>query len=208
MADLLPLNFPIPSEALSFSVDYFDYAVGAGYKSYYPLGLKDSVGLKNVLTSDSSIVAHSSNFAILPAGGNISTDFDLTFNNPMEIASADAIISYTVQLAGGGADAATTTISLIHLRGVTETTLGSVIDTGLAGAGAGYYSRTNKMALTGKHFVIGDILRLRIAIVTTAGVGIQKLYKDPSGHVSQTDAAAGGTITSRAILSLPFKLNL
>ncbi len=194
---------PIPenyrkSPPLIFNVDYFDFAAGAGYKKYYLAGSDDSVGEKNFLTVDSSLVSDDNNKIFGANGTDI--DFDLKFATPITIAAADATINYTMVI---GADKSVTIAwTIYHVRGVAETSLGTVTDT-TSGSGANtQFARCVKFTLTKKKFSPGDILRVN-AIVTSNTTELNgHCAIDPSGRTTL------GTLTSTAVVNVPFEIDI
>lgn len=193
------------SAPLVFNVDYFDYAAGAGYKKYYLAGADDSTSDKYFLTTDSGLISDNNVFQI--SGNGADKDFDLTFNNPMTIAAAEATLSYTVTLSGSNGDTFSIAWTVYHVStGAVETSLGTVTDAGSNdGDPTNYQRRTVKLTLTKKSFGVGDKLRINAIITTNNATTFMKF--DPSGHLTYTDVA-GGTINSQAVVNLPFEIDI
>lgn len=202
MAVGIPIAFRQGTGNLSFNVDYFDYASGAGYKKYYLAGSKDSVSSKYFLTADSSLISDNDNMEV--AGNAQDKDFDLTFNNPAVIANAEATINYTVEMNGLDGDTFAVTWTVYHVStGSTETSLGTVTDyTSTDGNPANYREKCVKLTLTEKPLAIGEKLRIN-AVTAMSGSG--KFYIDPSGTRSFTDNQSR-TVTTRATINMPFKI--
>ena len=207
MAVELPINFRSGSGNLTFNVSYFDYAAGAGYVKYYLAGTDDSVSIKRLLTTDSSLISDLNACAITATGDY---DFDLTFNNPAQIAAADATINYGLELFGNDGFTVTAAWTIYHVTsGGVETSLGSITDTGsVDGNPLQYHVRCVKIPLSTRVLGIGEKLRVNVIITTANSVGSTfRLFTDPSGHISYIDVA-GGSANSRATLNIPFKIDL
>jgi hypothetical protein len=189
----------------TFNVDYFDYAAGAGYKKYYPAIGKDSTGYVYFLTDNSSL-ASATDKCFLQGASDI--DFDLTFNTPMTIAAADAHVSYFVVKNGADGDSTTTTINVYHVStAAVETLIGTIAAADTDGNPVTYVKKTMKIALTKKHFSIGEKLRINVVIALLNGSAAWKWHFDPAGLYSQTDVE-GRTINNSASINLPFKIDM
>ena len=201
MATRIPEVFGTGSEGLTFNLDYFDYAAGAGYKRYYLAGAYDSVGKKYFLTTNSSLYSDLENSY---SSGDADLDFDLTFNNPATIAAADATIDYSVWVSASN-------ISIVwniyHVStGAVETLLGTVTNHTFSNGGNAWAKQCVKLTLTKKSFSIGEKLRVN-AIVNASGV-VEKLQFDPSGRYTNAENATGATIGSTACVNVPFEVDL
>lgn len=200
----LPVVFREGAGQFVFNVDYFDWAAGAGYKKYYLYASDDSVGTKYGLTTDSGLISdnHISN-----VGGNATdVDFDLTFNNPITIANALCTLSYTVFMSADDASDFTVAWTIYHVRGATETSIGTITDsTTLDGDPTNRQRRTVQLTLTKKHFKAGDVLRVNAVITSDEIASACNMQIDPSGHITDTDVA-GGTCTSSAVINIPFEI--
>lgn len=195
----IPRVFRQSSDNVVFNVDYFDFAAGAGYKKYYFCGMKDSTGAIYTLTADTP-VADGDNFRI---GSGADIDFDLTYNNPIVVAKADAIISTTLNFDGAGAGWHTN-IEIFHVRGAVATSLGSVESASHSSAGANYHVQTFKCPLIQYVFKAGDKIRVNVIVTNTSVNGY--MWIDPSGHVSGNDAF-GFSVSSNSSINIPFKIN-
>jgi len=201
----LPIKYRKGTNNLIFNVDYFDYLSGAGYKKFYLAGLTTTTGTNQyILTADNTIVADSDNSTI--GGNGTDLDFDIEFNNPATIAAADALASFPTVMSSGNADYFNVTIKVIHYDGSTETELGTVTCDSDDGDPTIKRRKTCKLALTRKFFAVGDILRVNITISSSQAAGTHYTYIDPSGHITDTDAA-GGTSTSDFSINIPFEVN-
>ena len=183
------------SSPLVFNVDYFDWARNTGYKTFYLLGTRDSVGDKYILTEDSSLSSDSANYK---TSNGDDLNFDLTFENPVDIAGDLATISYHVQIAG---EMSTTVVwTVYHYDGTTETSLGTVTNA-VSGTTHDHLQATCQLQLTKKHFAAGDTLRIN-AVVTSTHTGTFMLY-DPAGTISNA-SSTGQTVNSSASINIPF----
>lgn len=189
---------------LVFNIDYFDWVRGAGYKKYYLAGLCTTTGNKEyILTSDGNLVADSANMSI--GGNGFEEDFDITFNSPVTVAAADAMINYTSYMSSGAGDHFNLTIIIYHVRGATETQIGTVTSDSDDGSTPIYRSKAAKMALTKKHFAAGDKMRVTIQISSSQVSTTQLAYIDPAGSISHT-GQWGSTVNSSFSINLPFEI--
>ena len=183
------------------SYDYFDFATGLGYKKYYMAGLADSVGNKFILTDDDGLLADLDNYRVGANGTDV--DFDITFNNTISIAAANATISYTIKTEA--AAAITMAWTIYHVRGGSETSLGTITDSTTTAGGLAYYRKSMKVALTAKDFQIGDILRVNVIVTSNVALGTAFMWIDPAGALSAADTL-GRTVNTSANINIPFKL--
>ena len=198
----LPVQYREGGGNFVFNVDYFDWAQGAGYKRYYFLGTKDSVGNKYALTTDNSLLADDANVRLT---GTASTDFDLVFNNSVTVANALCTASYTIEMDGTNSDSFTVAITVYHYDGSTETSLGTVTDTTTTdGDPAKRERRTVQFTLTEKKFSKGDTLRVTVDTTVNAGTSGQ-FYMDPAGSISFTGTSEQ-SINSSSEINIPFKI--
>lgn len=205
MAVQIPVNFRSGSGNITFNVDYFDYASGAGYKAYYPAGSYQGGAAAYFLTADTGVYsAYGYNYS----GGNSDVDFDLTFNNPATIADAECIINFTVNINGADADAGNITWTVYHVStGAVETSLGTATLAVSDGNPSNWKKHCVKFALTSKAFAVGEKLRINLVTATTAAGGIDGVYYDPAGRATAVDAD-GYTISTRCSIAIPFKIGL
>jgi hypothetical protein len=76
------------------SYDWFDFATGAGYKKFYCVGGKNSVGAIYFLSSN-LMESDAENTGTGNVGsGTYDYDFDITFGRPVTIAAADAFFRH------------------------------------------------------------------------------------------------------------------
>lgn len=183
------------------SYDYFDYAANAGYKKFYGVGAKDSVGLKYFLTNQ-TMDSHVSNIYTQITSGSSTLNFDLTFNNPATIAAADCYINFTNYLATSSTGYMIFTIK--HVRGGVETTLGTVqSDTRTTAGSTDTLRMLVKATLTQKDFAIGDILR----ISATLTGGTYRLWHD-TGRSGTTENSTGNNVSTSLVINIPFRIDI
>lgn len=200
MADTLPLNFNIPTENLTLNIDYFDYAAGVGYKTFYLAGLQDSVGSEYALIQYSNLISDSLNYEV--KGNGTDVDFDIKFNNPVTVAAADLIINY-MTFQSDPAHSIVVQWTIYHYDGTTETSLGTNTDGGSTGGTNKRHMKAVKIFLTEKRFSPGDILRINAVI--TSNSASASFYIDPAGAYSVLiDGIRTGTSSSS--VNIPFRV--
>src|SRR3990167_9435134 len=198
MAGGLPIVYRSGSGNLTFNVDYFDYAANAGIKKFYAGGSEMSGATVYFLTPNKT--SSGADVLIISAQNATTTGtYDLTFNNPVQVAAADAIAEFTTF---GNTATQDVRVTISHVRGSTVTTLG-VKDLAQRAMGANEYSRESMVIpLTAQAFAVGDILRLAVAVRETANQ-LSKVYTDPSSRRTFTENGTGATIGSDFALSMP-----
>lgn len=199
----VPIVYRKSSEKLA-SYDWFDSSAGAGYKTFYPIRATLSGSTVYWLTSKLADAEYNTNLAV--TSGNTELNFDITFSNPVQVASADAYIEYTQALGTNSSGYIIFTIFHVDSAG-TETSLGSTVtDTRSTGGSAETIRRVQKIALTKKSFAIGDKIRLSIDVYRTAGT--ITIYYDPNSRETFTESGSGATIGSSIKLNVPFRIDL
>lgn len=209
----MPTPFTIPDTSIA-SYNWIDTIGGAGYKRFYAAGAEDSVSVKYFLTTnvfDSSGsptgVANTNRgvYTYTNAGADFDIDFDITFGVPAIVMNADAIVNFTIYIAGTAAADSTPTVTIYHVRGVTETSLGTATGVKIDSGADIYVRGAFKIPLTKKSFAIGDKLRLTFAC-DNANATV-KLYHDPASALTATDADSR-TIGTDLTLDIPFKIDI
>jgi len=163
----LPVNFPLPSESASVSYDWFDFATGAGYKTFYGIGAQETTNKQYFLhTSLIESDVNNRNTDSLGEGSHV-YNFDLNFSIPVTIAAGAAIAG--IEISSTAAVSVYATIGVYHVRGVTETSLGSASTRTISNTMD--VECVTKFNLTKKAFAIGDTLRLKVTLVSGGNSG-------------------------------------
>lgn len=200
----------IPEQASQIiaSYDFFDFASNVGYKTFY--GFNDVSGSYALTTNT---IYSEDIYSSITNGEELI--FDITFNRPVDVAAADAIINY--QFGFVTADTSeqrdfTATFTVYHYDGTTETSLGSVIvdiAEGLQGNNWGYPLATSCgiVALTQKHFSPGNTLRLKLTMSESTG-GTPKICHDPANRTATFSGSSGSGNAQFSTLSIdvPFEV--
>jgi hypothetical protein len=204
MADVLPINFPIPTEAAITSYDYFDLAEGTGIVAFYGFATGITGGTYEYL-----LTTNSSQFSARKAYANHLDDttltFDVSFNQPKVLKGTAYIkIPFYFSL-----NSKTTSfeVTLYHYDGTTETAITSTIEgedlvSSASGGEMQMLQEIIKLPITQTSFKSGDTLRLKIYTHTNDGNG--RMYFSPSG--TQIPAEVTLDADSRLILYLPFQI--
>ena len=179
------------------SFDWLDFATGAGYKSFYFLGIRDSTGNKYKLTQNSSISSASNNNYISTSSD---VDFDLTFNNTITIANAEATITYFVDISSSGGIGIVWTVYHVDGKTSAETSLGTVTDESMGAAEDA--KQTLILTLARKVFKRGDILRVNSVITSDTAA---KFWFSPAGETSLV-AENTTTYTNSSSIDIPFEI--
>lgn len=205
MASLLPQVFRKSTDNLNFSVDYFDYASGAGYKSYYPAGANVSAANVYFLTPSTSGESGAGTTGaryLAASGATASRAFLLTFNNPATIAAADCFAFATLDKDASNAQF---NIEIIKVAADgTGTSIGREFLKERGGA-AGYYREALVIPLSQTSLGVGDKLKV---VLEMRAVGTSNIYHDPASRQTFTEAGTSATIGSDFELQIPFKIDL
>jgi hypothetical protein len=158
MAALLPETF-VGGKGPLTSFDFYDATYGSGYKTFYLCRSDNSAGDQFFLSTE-DINSSSQKYFLGPSSET--QDFDLLFNNPMTVKGEAIFAWYQTQKTVSTGDV---TITVYHVRGITETSLGTATHSQLATAGSDLYYRSEllKVSLTTKQFAKADKLRIEVA---------------------------------------------
>src|SRR3990167_5093806 len=168
MGTAIPVAFRSGGGDNQFSFDWFDYAAGAGYKTFYCCAGKDNSAAQYFLTTQ-TIASDNDNTNTGNLGvGTVEVNFDITFNNPLTIAAADCFIQFTGN-AIAASDSGYVIATIYHVNAAAvETSLGTVQSSTVTSVGGGSIQRKSmKAALTKKSFGIGEKLRAEIQFVVS-----------------------------------------
>lgn len=207
MGTELPIIFRGAGGDNRFNFDWFDYAAGAGYKTFYCCAGKNDSGAQYFLTTE-QIASDNDNLSTGALGvGTVEVNFDVTFNNPVTIAAADCLIEFTGN-ANAANDSGYVIATIYHVNSAAvETSLGTVQSATITSAGGASMQRKSmKVALTKKAFGIGEKLRAEIQfVVSNASV---TFYYDPSSRTALTEGGTGASIPSDIRINVPFVVDL
>jgi hypothetical protein len=201
----IPIYYRKSAEGATASYDWFDFASNVGYKRFYAAGATHASAAKvYFLTTTSGMNSDFENCGY--DGNSADIDFDITFNMPIILAASNVYVNVSTR----SQNAATTShfhITVYHVTGVTETSLGTIESSTITqgGAGSAYYRRAVVVPITEKHFKKGD--KLRINLVWTCSNG-GYVYFDPASSLSLTEATTGRTIGTNLTVDVPIKIDL
>jgi len=158
MAALLPETFTGGKGPL-MNFDFYDATYGSGYKTFYLCCSDNSAGDQFFLSTE-DINSSSQKYFLGP--NSETQDFDLLFNNPMTVKGEAIFVWYQTQKTASTGDVV---ITVYHVRGITETSIGTATHSQLVTAGSDldYRSELLKVSLTTKQFAKGDKLRVEVA---------------------------------------------
>lgn len=222
MAEVMPINFPLPSENAVASYNYTDMAEGTGITIFNLVGTTGD----NILTSqtvyadrieeESADTSTTSDYVKI-----FDVDYDLSaFNMPKTI-KGTGLLNFS-QFGQGSGDETSSwyfTIVVKKYDGSTETSIGTVNSSTLTATGVHTTSNLELLpiSLTQTHFAIGDILRVTVEgyikdigwisggrNTLKIGIGQDPMNRDGTYLTPSTDT---GEITINKIY-IPFKLDL
>ncbi len=200
MADVLPQNFPVPSEASTTSFNYTDIADGTGVRIFNGMIVSAQTGIAPHTTQIIKYILHQESIESDGAekfksgttaadGVAFDIDLDLTqFNLPQNI-KGKALVTINGNMTGGDAlvnHSACFEFNLIRWDGSSETIIGTGYSNPLGTVTTGtttFYGVTEIEIATKSHFKIGDVLRLNVIAYTRSSDagqgGIVKLFIEP-----------------------------
>jgi len=194
-----PQPFPPLSEGVIASYDYYDFASGYGYKTFYPCILTGPV---YALTTE-TIYSETEYIA-----GDYDVDFDIEFKRACDI-KGEVLVNVAISRYNSTGSPVTIgytcTIYIRHWDGTTETQLGNAAVTASESIGTTEYRRFihgAKITVAEKHFKAGDSLRVTFVMVKTADLVYTGF--DPKGR---TDNVNFNVLGAQSSIRVPFKLN-
>jgi len=173
----VPVRYRKGQESLNFTFDWFDFAAGAGYKTFHMVGGENDTA-KIYFAASSALKSSGSNVETEQAGnGTTELNFDIEFERPVTIANAN---SYVVLYASESASTGSVNVQIYHVKNGAETSLGQEACENITSA-SGTTARTFAISTSKKGFGIGDILRFEVKITHSGGAGTTTLHHDPNG---------------------------
>jgi hypothetical protein len=205
MADLLPINFPVPSESAIASYDYTDIAEGTGVVKFMGMVDMDDNGM---LVTSESIGSHKA-YRIIASGGSatlLNKSFDVTFNMPKTI-KGKCICCIPVSGSAGNARDRSAAVTIYHVNAAsTATSLGT--DTGTDIGTASATIAANEVInvvinVAKKHFKKGETLRINVNATRSDTGGDDTIGHDPMNRTTDSSLT-----TSQMSFFIPFVLDL
>jgi len=173
MAELVPISFPVPTEAAIASYSYTDVAEGTGIITFYGASHQEESTEAYFLTQN-EVYSNSVNTTIAIAETSftkvIDHDYDLVFNLPKRIKGKARC---NITIAGGDSNSANTSgevyaiIKIRHYDGSTETEVASGQSETLAFESSANTSKTMCVEIdvsTARHYKKGETLRITVEI--------------------------------------------
>jgi len=222
MAEVLPINFPLPSESAVASYDYTDVAEGTGVTIFNLVGATgDNILTKETVYADKieeeiAITDTTSEYVKV-----FDVDYDLSaFNMPKTI-EGTGLVNFSQYGSGSGDETSCWYFTIVVKKydGSTETTIGTVNSSTLSATGNHLTTNLELLPITlsKTHFAIGDILRVTVeGYIKYTGFlsgGPNKLKigigQDPMNRDGKylTPSSDDEMITASKIY-IPFKLDL
>lgn len=189
----------------SFSFDWVDTVAGCGYKRYYCACSILSTGrtyflTPNVLDSSKEYTA-TGRFTEFTTGSPADLDFDIEFKKAARVGGGDAYFNCGVEICSTCTTAVVVTLN--HVRGAVETSIGTAQSGSSAGGGGTRYLRECiKIAITETAFAVGDILRITV-YATNSSASSSNLHHDPTSNV-----IIGTDIRTDMVIDIPFKMTI
>lgn len=194
MAEVMPINFPLPSENAVASYNQEDIASGVGWVKFY-CGVTDDGNY--ILTTIPFTSSVSSQYSILTTADASTITFESSAFNSPRMVGGKMLVKYPCTT-GAVSGNRTWTIALYK----NTTSLVSVSAITLPADRGGYYTA----ALTVPDTVIGIGDVIKVVFVQTAGSNLYLIH-DPS---DEFDGIIGGTDAGHSSLQcyIPFRIKL
>ncbi len=212
MAEVVPLNFPIPAESAIASYSYTDVAEGTGVQIFYGSTYKVDTTLSYFLTTQGGHYANdttsSANIATGDPAKVLDLDFDLPLNLPKNIKGN---LYVTATIGCSARNAGTSTLYYIaKLRkwdGSTETDIASAQSATITNVNSpSVDTLSTKITVPLTHYKKTDTIRLTMEVWAgqSGGSSTAVIYHDP---IERASALPDGE-TQRVIGFIPFRLDL
>lgn len=207
MADVLPLNFPIPGENAVASYNYEELASGLGYIEFYGLSILDGttpdteyfLTTSEIYSQDIELTSTATTYSF----------YSSPFNLP-RVVEGRAYVELPFGAKGGSGDTAAATVAIKHYDGSTATTLDTtktetLEDPGTNGTNAEV--QVLKFNLAETNFKIGDQLLITITTERT-GSAVAVIALDPKNREGTQMTENNGADSRVFKAGIPFKINL
>jgi len=216
MAEVMPINFPLPSESAVASYSYSDLAEGTGVTMFYLLATNgDNILSQNQIYSDVIEYSTSAHALTTDFVKNLDVDFDLTAFNAPRTVKGTAYTNFTFHQWKSGTQVVTSkfTIKVRKWDGVTETEIGNATTAEITDTD-GYKLTALAIPLTETNFGIGDVLRVTVEgwdkEAAADSTNVLTFGQDPmnrDGHyiIPSTDNPVS---TTQFKIWIPFKIDL
>ena len=196
----VPINYRTGGEVLA-SYDWENLVSGIGYRRFYGCSAQLASGNEEFLTNQSSTDSKPNR-----QRGNSPYIFDVAFGRPAYI-EGTAFVNLSTQWNSGLANTTRFIITIYHVDA-----LGAATSLGTATSSTksyGTYRHCIRITVTGKHFGIGESLRVHVnENVVTGSSGQQFLYMDPASRASITDSEDGTVSGTDLSIDVPFRVDI
>jgi len=202
MADPLPVVYRTSPLAIA-TYPYSEIVDGTGVVTFYGsrVSIDSTAANDEYLLITDAIISSISNTTLASGGDGL--DFDVQFRATKTI-EGTAYFSLPLSINHGGAASITPSIEVIHynsVAGETQLVAATSMPVLTTAAGQVYGDRVLKVTIPRTKFAIGDILRLTMTAVITAGTAY--LFHDPSGSTANF-ATSGGQMKAY----IPFEVEI
>lgn len=207
MAKVKPF-FQTAQQPILLQTDAFEFGDNTAYKTFYGVDPSGAVVLTTQEVYGFTGYTRTNNAAA-------DLDFDFQMNSPL-VVEGEAILNYTFAAHNDGSQTAvaySTTATLYHYDGTTETQLGDSVtwgDTSTLNTGDAFQKLVSfKFTIPKTKFKAGDYIRVNITLPATGTSTYTLLYHDPKNRTFNTGggSAGGDTVSSQMTLSLPLNTN-
>lgn len=202
MADVLPVNFPVPSESSITSYDYVDIIDGLGYSLFYGFYSFDGA-MAGKFKLSGNATASDTLGTLYPVGTNNYAFDSSIFNAPRTI-QGTMILRYTVQGTNAGSNLDLTP-SLSKVSGGAETVIVTATSP-YQTTGTTTKNCNINMTIPKTLLKKGDFLRLNMS--GTSSGNTSYIMHDPINRSSTTPSINSGDYPTKLEVLIPFKLEL
>lgn len=217
MADVLPINFPVPSESAIASYPYNDIIDGTGHVLFYLYRTEDTSGYEYRMSTQ-QIRSSSPPFKDTTTATTTLTFYSDPFNAPKNL---KGVIKWTFcnseyKSANDGTGTLTWEIKVYHYDGTTSTQIGSTwTSQAQSQENAGWNAETFSGYTTvssNVHFKIGHQIKMEVKYTKTGAVGfdVAELGLSPfnrdSTNANGLQPSSDTDSTSQFLVWVPFRL--
>ena len=208
MAEVLPLNFPIPSEGAIASYDFLDIATGLGFVRY--LGLVGQEGLTKTYTLSPESLHSRITYTDRSGAGTTTISFDTSVFNLPRTAKGTAIFSCARFFTTTEPKRLTVTVQKVDAQSnVTSISSGisSDHDDGALNVTVGAKMIMLKIPLTQTQIKKGEKIRIKCDLVVDSGTGTFEIGHDPKNqNGSSLNLTTYPGVTTVMTFLMPFKI--
>ena len=212
MANIMPINIPLPQEPIMANYNWTDVASGVGFVTF-DLFQTDNSTATEYRISDNVLGGEGSHAPV--SSGTVTFTFDSSpLGTPrVMMGTAFALFSQAVWSTGGSGNSASVyaVVSICKWDGTNETVLATQTTSTLSRVSAlEAVTRSLGFSIAKTNFKIGEQIRIKVAVTSAiSGTGRTRTIWDPLNRDSGGEASiTASTNPTYFKINIPFKIDL